>query len=186
LLRPLESGWGAAGSNLTFSPAVRPPPATRKAAIGAFDLVFDRGFNQPALGRHRPELLTSWRLHDSCLRLRALNPKLASFTLSDSECSVPVIQFLTPLRPADASPSPEHRWFNDHVIMHEPLLRAWLRSRFPRGVEIDDLVQESFARVLRARAAGAAMRSPKAFLFATARNLALDVLRHRHVSGEDT
>jgi len=47
-------------------------------------------------------------------------------------------------------------------------------------------VQESFARVLRARAAGAAMRSPKAFLFATARNLALDVLRHRHVSGEDT
>ncbi len=66
--------------------------------------------------------------------------------------------------------------------MHEPLLRAWLRSRFPRGVEIDDLVQESFARVLRARAAGAAMRSPKAFLFATARNLALDVLRHRHVT----
>jgi RNA polymerase sigma-70 factor (ECF subfamily) len=66
------------------------------------------------------------------------------------------------------------------------MLRAWLRSRFPHGVELDDLVQEAFARVLRARAAGSAMRSPKAFFFATARNLALDTLRHRQVSGEAT
>jgi RNA polymerase sigma-70 factor (ECF subfamily) len=87
--------------------------------------------------------------------------------------------------PSDAFPSADHRWFNDHVLPHEPLLRAWLRSRFPRGVDLDDLVQESFARVLRARANGATMRSPKAFFFATARNLALDVLRHRHVSGQD-
>ncbi len=79
-----------------------------------------------------------------------------------------------------------HRWFAEQVLPHEPMLRAWLRSRFPRGVELDDLVQEAFARVLRARANGAAMRSPKAFLFATARNLALDALRHRAVSGEDT
>lgn len=86
----------------------------------------------------------------------------------------------------DASPSPDHRWFTDHVLQHEPMLRAWLRSRFPRGVELDDLVQEAFARVLRARASGADMRSPKAFLFATARNLALDGLRHRHVSGQAT
>ena len=77
-------------------------------------------------------------------------------------------------------------WFASHVQPHETLLRAWLGSRFPRGLEIDDLVQESFARVLRARAAGAVMRSPKAFLFATARNLALDTLRHRAVSGEDS
>lgn len=87
---------------------------------------------------------------------------------------------------SDSSPPSDHRWFTEHVLPHEPLLRAWLRSRFPRGVELDDLVQEAFARVLHARAAGAAMRSPKAFLFATARNLALDILRHRQVSGEDT
>lgn len=83
--------------------------------------------------------------------------------------------------PPEAEP-----WFTEQVLPHEPLLRAWLCSRFPRGVELDDLVQESFARVLRAHAAGAEMRSPKAFLFATARNLALDTLRRRHVSGEDT
>ena len=60
--------------------------------------------------------------------------------------------------PSDAFPSADHRWFDDHVLPHEPLLRAWLRSRFPRGVDLDDLVQESFARVLRARANGAASR----------------------------
>ncbi|MEY2880127.1 MAG: hypothetical protein RLZZ15_2507 [Verrucomicrobiota bacterium] len=83
-------------------------------------------------------------------------------------------------------PHTDHaKWFADEIHPHEPMLRAWLRSRFARGGEVDDLVQEAFARVLRARAAGAEMRSPKAFLFATARNLALDALRHRAVSGED-
>ena len=70
---------------------------------------------------------------------------------------------MTPELPSDPSPSPDDRWFSDHVLPHEPMLRAWLRSRFPHGVELDDLVQEAFARVLRARAAGSAMRSPKAF-----------------------
>jgi RNA polymerase sigma-70 factor (ECF subfamily) len=86
--------------------------------------------------------------------------------------------------PPGPAPDPD-RWFTEHLRPHEPMLRAWLQSRFARGVDLDDLVQESYARVLRARAAGAAMQSPKAFLFATARNLALDVLRHRQVSGED-
>ncbi len=93
---------------------------------------------------------------------------------------------MTPEFHPDSSPSPDDRWFSDHVLPHEPMLRAWLRSRFPHGVELDDLVQEAYARMLRARAAGSAMRSPKAFFFATARNLALDTLRHRQVSGDDT
>ena len=111
-----------------------------------------------------------------------LNPKLAHARASRQSTVRPV----TPELPTHAALSADHRWFNDQVLPHEPMLRAWLRSRFPRGVELDDLVQEAFARVLRARATGAAMRSPKAFLFATARNLALDGLRHRQVSGEDT
>lgn len=65
------------------------------------------------------------------------------------------------------------------------MLRAWLRARFPRETDIDDLVQEAFARVLQARE-HAAIASPKAFLFATARNLALGRLRHRQVTGEGT
>ncbi|MBI2497428.1 MAG: RNA polymerase subunit sigma-24, partial [Opitutae bacterium] len=41
------------------------------------------------------------------------------------------------------------RWFAEEVQPHEPALRAWLRNRFPTLVDPDDLVQESYARLLR-------------------------------------
>ena len=70
------------------------------------------------------------------------------------------------------------QWFATHVQPHEPMLRAWLRSRFRTEDDLDDLVQESYLRLLRARERGE-VTSPKAFLFAVARNLALDRFRHR-------
>jgi len=71
------------------------------------------------------------------------------------------------------------RWFADHVQPHGPMLRAWLQSRFPElAPDLDDIVQEAYARVLAARAKGE-LRTPKAFFFAIARNLALDHIRHR-------
>jgi RNA polymerase sigma factor (sigma-70 family) len=76
-------------------------------------------------------------------------------------------------------------WFNVHLQQHEAMLRAWLRRGFGQRLAIDDVVQEAFLRVLRARAAGR-LESPKAFLFATARNLALDQLRRHHVSRTDS
>ena len=83
--------------------------------------------------------------------------------------------------PADPETS---RWFAAHVQPHEAMLRAWLaRSLGPR-VPIDDVVQEAFIRVLRARDEGE-LQAPKAFLFATARNLALDYLRRHAVSRTD-
>jgi len=77
--------------------------------------------------------------------------------------------------------SEESRWFAEELQPHEPILRAWLRGRFGEQVEIDDIVQEAYVRVLQARAAGP-LGSPKAFLFTTARNLALDRLRRHEVS----
>lgn len=79
--------------------------------------------------------------------------------------------------------TPEHdqpRWFIEELLPHEPALRAWLRARFGANCEVDDLVQETFARVLRS-ADASRIGSAKAFLFATARNLAVDQLRHRQV-----
>ncbi len=61
------------------------------------------------------------------------------------------------------------------------MLRAWLYSRFSKSCEIDDIIQESFLRVLKARERQS-VQSPRAFLFATARNLALDRMRHSSVS----
>jgi RNA polymerase sigma-70 factor (ECF subfamily) len=80
--------------------------------------------------------------------------------------------------------SEQFRWYADHVQPHEAMLRAWLRSQFPAVRDVDDLVQEAMVRVLRANEAGA-IEAPKAFLFATARNLALMQLRHRRVERTD-
>lgn len=72
------------------------------------------------------------------------------------------------------------RWFAEEVQPHEAALRAWLRARFSTLNDIDDLVQEAYARLLRVRQTGS-VACPRAFLFITARNLALNHLRHlRH------
>jgi len=70
----------------------------------------------------------------------------------------------------------EARWFAANLQPHEPMLRAWLRSRFSDEKDLDDIVQESYARVLEARKK-AEIASPKAFFFATARNLVLGGIR---------
>jgi RNA polymerase sigma factor (sigma-70 family) len=71
-------------------------------------------------------------------------------------------------------------WFDQEVQPHESMLRAWLRARFPALTDVDDLVQESYARILRAREQGAAFEA-KSYLFATARNAALDLVRRNKV-----
>jgi RNA polymerase sigma-70 factor (ECF subfamily) len=72
------------------------------------------------------------------------------------------------------------RWFAEQVQPHATELRAWLRAKFPALADPDNLAQESLTRVWRAHA-GTAIQSPKALLFTTARNLALDELRRRQV-----
>ncbi len=85
--------------------------------------------------------------------------------------------FPFPMPPPDSELG---HWFAAHVQPHEAMLRAWLRSRFKTEDDLDDVVQETYLRLLRARERGE-VASPKAFLFAVARNLALDRFRHRAV-----
>ena len=76
-------------------------------------------------------------------------------------------------------PASNHaRWFAEEVLPHEPALRGYLHARFPSLRDIDDLVQESYARLLRAHDTGP-IACAKAFVFVTARNLALNHLRHQ-------
>lgn len=70
------------------------------------------------------------------------------------------------------------RWFSEEVQPHESALRVYLKSRFPGVADHDDLVQETYTRLLRARMAGT-VRHTRAFLFTTARNAAIDFLRRR-------
>ena len=81
---------------------------------------------------------------------------------------------------SDTSLAEHTRWFLEEVRPHESSLRAYLRSRFPALEDIDNLVQETYARLLRVRAAGP-VASAKSLLFATARNAALDQFRRRQV-----
>jgi RNA polymerase sigma-70 factor (ECF subfamily) len=76
-------------------------------------------------------------------------------------------------------------WFVDEVQPHESSLRSYLRGLFPSLPDIDDLVQESYARLIRAKEAGRVTYA-KAFLFTTARNAALDFFRRRKVVAIDS
>jgi RNA polymerase sigma-70 factor (ECF subfamily) len=76
--------------------------------------------------------------------------------------------------------SNQANWFVTEVQPHRPALRAWLLARFPTLPDVDDVVQDTLARVLRAREAGP-IRSARALLFTTARNLALDAVRRQQV-----
>jgi len=79
-----------------------------------------------------------------------------------------------------APPSEQARWFAEEVQPHERSLRSYLRSIFPSLPDVDDFVQESYARLIRAHATGRVSYA-KAFLFTTARNAALDFFRRRKV-----
>lgn len=69
------------------------------------------------------------------------------------------------------------RWFAEEILPHEPVLRAWLHGHFPSRTDIDDLVQESYVRLLRAWDRQG-IRNGRNFLFATAHNAAIDLVRH--------
>lgn len=73
------------------------------------------------------------------------------------------------------------RWFAAEVLPHETSLRSYLRGKFPAYPDIDDLVQETYARLLQAREQGT-VATPRAFLFATARNAAFDFFRRRQIA----
>jgi len=75
-------------------------------------------------------------------------------------------------------PSEQARWFAEEVQPHEPALRAYLQARFPTLGDHDDIVQETYTRLLRTKDAGG-VRYTKAFLFTAARNVAFDLFRRR-------
>jgi RNA polymerase sigma factor (sigma-70 family) len=77
--------------------------------------------------------------------------------------------------------SKQSRWFAEHLQPHEAMLRAWLQSRFPQLNDFDDIIQEAYARVLAAHSKQELI-APKAFFFATARNLAFDHFRRLQIA----
>lgn len=56
-------------------------------------------------------------------------------------------------------------------------VKVYVRGSFPSVRDVDDVVQESYLRIWRARAAQP-IRSAKAFLFRVARNICLDAVKN--------
>jgi len=68
-------------------------------------------------------------------------------------------------------------WFARHVLPHEADLRRWL-GRFGADLDIDDIVQETYAGM--ARHFGQ-VREPRAFMFAVARNAVIATLKQKRI-----
>jgi RNA polymerase sigma factor (sigma-70 family) len=71
-------------------------------------------------------------------------------------------------------------WFLREVLPNEPALLGYLGKVWPRREEIEDLAQESYARVYQA-ALKTRPSAPRAFLFATARHLMTDRIRRERI-----
>lgn len=76
------------------------------------------------------------------------------------------------------------RWFREEVHAHDASLKAYLRGSFPRVHDVDDVVQESYLRIWKARSRQP-IRCVRGFLFRVARNVALNILNRERVSPID-
>jgi RNA polymerase sigma factor (sigma-70 family) len=72
----------------------------------------------------------------------------------------------------------QSRWFAEEILPHEQPLRSYLRQSLPSLADVDDLVQDCFARIVRAKTTGS-VRSPKPLLFAIARNAVRDFIHRK-------
>jgi RNA polymerase sigma factor (sigma-70 family) len=100
-------------------------------------------------------------------------------------CPAPVV---SPLFSNEASapreigiPDGQELWFAHEVQPHESGLRNWLRRRFPWLTDVDDLVQESYVRIVRAKREGRVNGDARSYLFETAKNAAVDQARRNQI-----
>lgn len=71
-------------------------------------------------------------------------------------------------------------WLARHILPHEPSLRAWLARRRVAGLEIDDIVQEAYARLAAVENIDG-VRNPRAYLLQTAHSVICSHLRRSQV-----
>jgi RNA polymerase sigma factor (sigma-70 family) len=77
--------------------------------------------------------------------------------------------------------SARYRWIGRHILVHEAQARRWL-SRHVRSLspnDADDLIQEAYLRIWSSDLAS--IQNPRAYLFASLRNLLLEQARHASI-----
>jgi RNA polymerase sigma factor (sigma-70 family) len=76
------------------------------------------------------------------------------------------------------------RWLAANMLPLEPQLRGWLRRVTPPGLEIDDLIQEAYAK-LAGLVTVKNITQPKAYLYQIVKRLISDHLRRANVISID-
>ena len=76
------------------------------------------------------------------------------------------------------------RWLAAHILPLEPQLRGWLKRVTPPGLEVDDLIQEAYAR-LAGLATLESITQPKAYLYQIVKRLIADHIRRASVVSID-
>lgn len=71
-------------------------------------------------------------------------------------------------------------WLAAHILPHEPLLRAWLSKRKVLQLEVDDIIQETYA-VLAGLDDVGQVQHPKAYMFQVARSIILQHVRRQRI-----
>jgi RNA polymerase sigma-70 factor (ECF subfamily) len=71
-------------------------------------------------------------------------------------------------------------WLARHALPHEPGLRAWLARRPLAGLEIDDIVQETYA-ILAALERVDHIQTPRTYMFEVAKSVVLRGLRRSRI-----
>jgi RNA polymerase sigma factor (sigma-70 family) len=85
------------------------------------------------------------------------------------------------------NPVERNTWMAKEILVHERALRGYLSRFFKNVADIDDVVQETYAHLLDLNdLVSATVRNWHAFLFTSARNVALDRIRKARVVSFDT
>jgi RNA polymerase sigma factor (sigma-70 family) len=71
-------------------------------------------------------------------------------------------------------------WLGRNVLPHEPALRTWLSRRRHDGLEIDDIIQETYTRLISAESV-AHILDARSYAFQTAGSVVIDHLRRMKV-----
>src|ERR1700761_7848304 len=71
-------------------------------------------------------------------------------------------------------------WLGRNVLPHEAALRAWLRRRRLQGLEVDDIIQETYSRLIGADSV-AHVIDAKSYAFQIASSVVIDHLRRMKV-----
>jgi RNA polymerase sigma factor (sigma-70 family) len=76
------------------------------------------------------------------------------------------------------------QWLGRNVVPHELVLRKWLQKRDLAGLEIEDVIQETYARIL-ALASFDHITKPRTYTFQVASSIVLDHVRRLKIVAID-